>query len=183
MRPRFFHRGLSPPLDAVFLRLRLTKNSCHPLEDSGRCHSACRPPAGGSVPWRPSAVMRNAEHSFPRIAPSAGHKFVLNPCRRAAHRNYSLFSFHSPGPAAYRTPAVPPHFPGTPENCSPQGRGNQFSGDPRWLSGHAGTFYPLTVLPRRNLTPRHSPPYSPGLPRNCSPQGQGASLFHGDMIK
>ena len=35
---------------------------------------------------------------------------------------YSLFSSHSPRPAAHRTPAVPPHFLGTPEICSPQGR-------------------------------------------------------------
>ena len=35
-------------------------------------------------------------------------------------------------------------------------RGDQFPGDPRWLSGHAGTFYPLIVLPRRNLTLRQT---------------------------
>lgn len=28
----------------------------------------------------------------PRTAPHAGHRLVLNPCRRAAHRNYSLFT-------------------------------------------------------------------------------------------
>ena len=35
---------------------------------------------------------------------------------------YSLFSSHSLRLAAYRTPANPPYSPGTPENCSPQGR-------------------------------------------------------------
>ena len=39
-------------------------------------------------------------------------------------------------------------------------RGDQFPGDPRWLSGQAGTFFPLTVLPRRNLTPRQTHPTS-----------------------
>lgn len=100
----------------------------------------------------------------PRIAPSAGRRSVMNPCRKA-HRNYSLFPIHyslSTRPARRHTAPrhSPPHFPGTPENCSPQGRGNQFSGDPRWLSGYAGTFYPRTVLPRRNLTPRQSRPTS-----------------------
>ena len=69
-------------------------------------------------------------------------------------------------------------------------RGDQFPGDPRWLSGQAGTFYPLTVPPaghkfvlnpcrnyslfpihyslsthptRRNPTPQHSHPTS----RDC----------------
>ena len=49
------------------------------------------PPAGGSVPWRPRQSCGNAKHPFPRIAPPAGHKSVLNPCRKA-HRNYSLFT-------------------------------------------------------------------------------------------
>ena len=44
-------------------------------------------------------------------------------------------------------PAVPPYFPGMPENCSPQGRGDQFPGDPRWLSGQTGPFFPLTAPP------------------------------------
>ena len=39
-------------------------------------------------------------------------------------------------------------------------RGDQFPGDARWLSGHAGTFYPLIVLPRRNLTLRQTRPTS-----------------------
>ena len=49
-------------------------------------------------------------------------------------------------------------------------RGDQFPGDPRWLSGYAGTFYPLTVLSRRNLTPRQTRPL-PGNARELLPAG------------
>ena len=38
----------------------------------------------------------------------------------------------------------------------PPPAGDQFPGVPRWLSGQAGTFYPLTALSRRNLTPRQT---------------------------
>lgn len=53
-------------------------------------------------------------------------KVFPNPCRKA-HRNYftlpySLFSSYSLRPEESHAPAFPPHFPGTPENCSPQGR-------------------------------------------------------------
>ncbi len=54
-------------------------------------------------------------------------------------------------------------------------RGDQFPGDPRWLSGYAGTFFPLTVLPRRNLTPRQTRP----TPRDCqgtAPRRGGGSV-------
>ena len=51
-------------------------------------------------------------------------------------------------------------------------RGDQFPGDPRWLSGYAGTFYPLTVLSRRNLTPRQTRPL-PGNARELLPAGAG----------
>lgn len=44
---------------------------------------------GGSVPRRQCGT---AKRPFPRTAPPAGHRLVLNPCRRAAHRNYSLFT-------------------------------------------------------------------------------------------
>ncbi len=49
-------------------------------------------------------------------------------------------------------------------------RGDQFPGDPRWLSGHAGTFYPLTVLPRRNFILRQTRPL-PGNARELLPAG------------
>ena len=48
------------------------------------------------------AAMRDCKTPFPpRTAPHAGHRLILNPCRRAAHRNSSLFSLHSPSPAPF----------------------------------------------------------------------------------
>lgn len=44
---------------------------------------------GGSVPWQQCGT---AKRPFPRTAPHAGHRLVLNLCRRAAHRNSSLFT-------------------------------------------------------------------------------------------
>lgn len=39
------------------------------------------------------AAMRDCKTPFPpRTAPHAGHRLILNPCRRAALQNYSLFS-------------------------------------------------------------------------------------------
>ena len=137
--------------------------------------------------------MRNAEPSFPRIAPPAGHKSVLNPCRKA-HRNYSLFPIHyslSTRPVRRHTAPrhSPPHSPGTPENCSPQGRGNQFPGDPRWLSGWAGTFFPLTAPPaghksvlnpcrKAHRTPAFPTPL-PGNARELLPAGALSPPGHG----
>ena len=53
---------------------------------------------GGSVPWQQCGT---AKRPFPRTAPHAGHRLVLNPCRRAALRNSSLFSIHSSSPAPF----------------------------------------------------------------------------------
>lgn len=50
--------------------------------------------AGGRRISSPAA-MRDCKTPFPRTAPPAGHRFILNPCRRAALRNYSLFSILS----------------------------------------------------------------------------------------
>ena len=47
---------------------------------------------GGSVPRQQCGT---AKRPFPRTAPHAGHRLILNPCRRAAHQNYSLFSILS----------------------------------------------------------------------------------------
>lgn len=41
------------------------------------------------------AAMRDCKTPFPRTAPPAGHRLVLNPCRRAAHQSSSLFSILS----------------------------------------------------------------------------------------
>ena len=53
---------------------------------------------GGSVPRQQYGT---AKRPSPRTAPPAGHRLILNPCRRAALRNYSLFSIHSPSPAPF----------------------------------------------------------------------------------
>lgn len=47
---------------------------------------------GGSVPRQQYGT---AKRPSPRTAPPAGHRLILNPCRRAALRNYSLFSIPS----------------------------------------------------------------------------------------
>ena len=47
---------------------------------------------GGSVPRQQCGT---AKRPFPRTAPHAGHRLILNPCRRAALRNSSLFSILS----------------------------------------------------------------------------------------
>ena len=44
---------------------------------------------GGSVPRQQYGT---AKRPFPRTVSPAGHRLILNPCRRAAHRNYSLFT-------------------------------------------------------------------------------------------
>lgn len=51
--------------------------------------------AGGAEDQFPggNAGLQNA--LSPRTAPHAGHRLILNPCRRAAYRNYSLFSILS----------------------------------------------------------------------------------------
>ena len=49
-----------------------------------------------------TAAMRDCKTPFPpRTAPHAGHRLILNPCRRAALRNSSLFPIHSPSPAPF----------------------------------------------------------------------------------
>lgn len=50
---------------------------------------SCSAGGGGSVPWQQCGT---AKRPFPRTAPHAGHRLVLNLCRRAALRNYSLFT-------------------------------------------------------------------------------------------
>ena len=48
------------------------------------------------------------------VPPASPRQPFPNPCRRAALRNYSLFTCPAP--------AFPSHFPGAPENRPPQGR-------------------------------------------------------------
>lgn len=53
---------------------------------------AREPPSAGAGNQFPggNAGLQNA--LSPRTAPHAGHRLILNPCRRAAHRNSSLFT-------------------------------------------------------------------------------------------
>ena len=44
---------------------------------------------GGSFPRQQCGT---AKRLFPRTVSPAGHRLILNPCRRAAHRNSSLFT-------------------------------------------------------------------------------------------
>ncbi len=73
-------------------------------------------------------------------------------------------------PGGISRPGKPALLPGIAKELLPAGAGDQFPGAPRWLSGYAGTFYPLTVLPRRNLTPRQTRPL-PGNARELLPAG------------
>lgn len=93
---------------------------------------------------------------FPLTAPPAGHKFVLNPCRKA-HRNYSLFPIH------YSLFTCPARRHTAPRQTRP-------------LPGNARELLPAGAL----SPPGHGP--CPGCVRvslacpqilsaNCSPQG------------
>ena len=53
MRPRFFHRGIIPLLTLFFSASGSQKTAVTPLENSGRCHSACRPLRGDQFPDDP----------------------------------------------------------------------------------------------------------------------------------
>ena len=164
----FFHRGIIPLLTLFFSASGSQKTAVTPLEEGRQMPSGLPPPCGGQLPGVPRWLSGQAGTFFPLTTPPAGHMSVLNPCRKA-HRNYSLFSIHYSLPTrpARRHTAPrhsPPHFPGTPENCSPQGR-----------SHFLGTV-PVPAVCVGLACPQI-------LSANCSPQGQGASLFHGDMIK
>lgn len=60
-----------------------------PSHSLGAPESCSQQGGGGSVPRQQCGT---AKHPFPRTAPHAGHRLILNPCRRAAHQNSSLFS-------------------------------------------------------------------------------------------
>ena len=85
--------GRVPPF-ALDHRLPQDSSSLAPLRPSPptsreRQRAALSRGGGGSVPRRQCGT---AKRPFPRTAPHAGHRLVLNPCRRAALRNYSLFT-------------------------------------------------------------------------------------------
>ena len=90
----FFHRGIIPLLTLFFSAYGSQKTAVTPLEEGRQMPFGLPPPAGGSVPWRPPMSERVGGH---------------------------LLLSHSSGPEESHTPANPPHFLGTPENCSPLG--------------------------------------------------------------
>ena len=129
-------------------------------------HSGLSLPLLGSARELPSA---GAEDQFPggnaglqnalspRTAPHARHRLILNPCRRAAHRNYSLFPIH------YSLFTCPARRHTAPRQTRP-------------LPGNARELLPAGAL----SPPGHGP--CPGCVRvslacpqilsaNCSPQG------------
>ena len=57
---------------------------------------------------------RPPDESFSKSVPQGTPQLFTLP--------YSLFSSHSLRPEESHAPAFPPHFPGLPRNCSPQGR-------------------------------------------------------------
>ncbi len=112
--------------------------------------------AGGAEDQFPgsNAGLQNA--LSPRTAPHAGHRLVLNPCRRAAHHNYSLFTL------LYSL--VPPRpFPPTPrerQRAAQQGAGDQFPG------GNAGLQNALSPHSLACRAQAHSEP----VPQSGTPQ-------------
>ena len=102
----FFHRGIIPLLTLFFSASGSQKTAVTPLEE-GRQMPFGLPPLRGNQFHPP-------DESFSKSVPQGTPQLFTLP--------YSLFSFHSPRPAAYRTPANPPYFLGLPRNCSPQGR-------------------------------------------------------------
>ena len=93
VRPRFFHRGIIPLLTLFFSASGSQKTAVTPLEEGRQMPSGLPPPCGGQLPGVPRWLSGQAGTFFPLTTPPAGHKFVLNPCRKA-HRSYSLFPIH-----------------------------------------------------------------------------------------
>ena len=90
----FFHRGIIPLLMLFFSASGSQKTAVTPLEEVRQMPSGLPPPLrGDQFPGDPRWLSGHAGTFFPLTAPPAGHKSVLNPCRKA-HRNYSLFPIH-----------------------------------------------------------------------------------------
>lgn len=66
----FFHRGIIPLLTLFFSASGSQKTAVTPLEEGRQMPSGLPPPAGGSVPWRPPAVMRECKTPFPPHSPA-----------------------------------------------------------------------------------------------------------------
>ena len=113
----FFHRGIIPLLTLFFSASGSQKTAVTPLEEGRQMPSGLPPPCGGQLPGVPRWLSGQAGTFFPLTTPPAGHKFVLNPCRKA-HRSYSLFPIHyslSTRPAWRHT--APRQTHPTPRDC------------------------------------------------------------------
>ena len=124
------------------------------------------PLRGDQFPGDPRWLSGHAGTFYPLTAPPAGHKFVLNPCRKA-HRNYSLFPIH------YSLPTRPAQRHTAPRQSRPTSRERQRIAPRRGaLTSWARS---LSRLRACGLG------MSADFERELLPAG--ASLFHGDMIK
>ena len=122
------------------------------------------PLRGDQFPGDPRWLSGHAGTFFPLTAPPAGHKPVLNPCRKA-HRNYSLFTI------LYSL--VSPRRNLTPRQTRPTSQERQR------IAPRRGA---LTSWARSLSRPRACEfGMSADFERELLPAG--ASLFHGDMIK
>lgn len=85
-------------------------------------HTTC----GGAVPWRPSLAERACGNFPPSHSKTRWTKISSDPVPPGTPKLFSihssLFSFPPEARRGRKTKAYPPNFPGTPENCSPQGR-------------------------------------------------------------
>ena len=166
VRPRFFHRGIIPLLTLFFSASGSQKTAVTPLEEGRQMPSGLPPPAGDQFPGDPRWLSGQTGAFFPLTAPSAGHKFVLNPCRKA-HRNYSLFPIH------YSLSTRPARRHTAPRQSRPTSRERQriaprrgaLTSWARSLSRLRACEFGMSADFERELLPA------------------GASLFHGDMIK
>ena len=103
VRPRFFHRGIIPLLTLFFSASGSQKTAVTPLEDSGRCHSACRPLRGDQFPDDPRWLSGQAGAfcsltalSRRNHAPRQTHPASWERQRTAPRRGTPyLFTFHS----------------------------------------------------------------------------------------
>ena len=89
--PKSMPQSGTPKLFTLLYSLFTRPAPAFPSHSLGAPES-CSAGGGGSVPRRQCGT---AKRPFPRTAPHAGHRLILNPCRRAALRNYSLFSILS----------------------------------------------------------------------------------------
>lgn len=116
---RFPHTCPLPFCDTIQFGIE-TDRSCHRQRPGAELCSRSfplppnlRPRSSRSEPSRIKEGTRKSAF-FWLVPPASPRQPFPNPCRRAALRNYSLFTCLAP--------AFPSHFPGAPENRPPQGR-------------------------------------------------------------